>query len=118
MKELKHPNIVRLHDVIHNTTTLTLVFELCHQDLKKFIESRFRDNGQRYSLKEESVMGLMYQLLRGVAYCHANRVLHRDLKPQNILITRGGVLKLADFGLARAFGVPVNSFSSEVSSLS
>ena len=54
---------------------------------------------------------------QGVAYCHQHRVLHRDLKPQNLLISRGGELKLADFGLARAFGIPVRSYTHEVVTL-
>lgn len=57
----------------------------------------------------------LYQILRGIAYCHSHRVLHRDLKPQNLLIDRRtNVLKLADFGLARAFGIPVRTFTHEV----
>jgi serine/threonine protein kinase len=52
--------------------------------------------------------------VQGIAFCHDNRVLHRDLKPQNLLINRRGELKIGDFGLARAFGVPVNTFSNEV----
>lgn len=57
----------------------------------------------------------LYQILRGIAYCHAHRVLHRDLKPQNLLIDRRtNALKLADFGLARAFGIPVRTFTHEV----
>jgi serine/threonine protein kinase len=57
----------------------------------------------------------LYQILRGIAYCHSHRVLHRDLKPQNLLIDRRtNALKLADFGLARAFGIPVRTFTHEV----
>src|SRR5947208_2170388 len=46
---------------------------------------------------------------QGIAFCHDHRVLHRDLKPQNILINNKGQLKLADFGLARAFSIPVST---------
>ena len=113
LKELKHINILRLYDVIHTETKLVLVFEYCEQDLKKYMDTR----GERGALHPETVRSFMYQLLKGTAYCHSNRVLHRDLKPQNLLINRKGELKLGDFGLARAFGVPVNTFSNEVSRL-
>ena len=52
-----------------------------------------------------------------MAYCHSHNVLHRDLKPQNLLINKNGELKLADFGLARAFGIPVKVYSAEVVTL-
>src|SRR6201992_2744810 len=113
MKELKHENIVSLHDVIHTENKLMLVFEFMDKDLKKYMDSR----GNRGALDPGTIKSFMFQLLRGIAFCHENRVLHRDLKPQNLWINTKGQLKLADFGLARAFGIPVNTFSNEVVTL-
>jgi len=111
LKELKHPNIVRLYDVIHTEKKLTLVFEYLDQDLKKYLDEC---GGE---IPRATMKSFLYQLLRGVAFCHEHRVLHRDLKPQNLLINKKGELKLADFGLARAFGIPVRSYSHEVVTL-
>ncbi|XP_023242571.1 cyclin-dependent kinase 2-like [Centruroides sculpturatus] len=63
------------------------------------------------------IASYLWQLLQGIAYCHSHRVLHRDLKPQNLLIDIEGNIKLADFGLARAFGVPLRSYTHEVVTL-
>ncbi|KAJ2664470.1 cyclin-dependent kinase 5 [Coemansia sp. RSA 1200] len=111
LKELKHPNIVGLFDVLHTEKKLTLVFEFMDSDLKKFVDAYGGD------LDPLTVKHLLYQLLCGISYCHRNRVLHRDLKPQNLLINKRGDLKLGDFGLARAFGIPVRSYSHEVVTL-
>lgn len=111
LKELQHPNIVRLYDVVHTENKLTLVFEFLDQDLKKYLD--VCDSG----LDIPILKSFLYQLLTGVAYCHHHRVLHRDLKPPNLLINREGQLKLADFGLARAFGIPVRSYTHEVVTL-
>lgn len=111
LKELQHPNIVRLYDVVHTEHKLTLVFEFLDQDLKKYLD--VCDSG----LDIPILKSFLYQLLTGVAYCHHHRVLHRDLKPPNLLINREGQLKLADFGLARAFGIPVRSYTHEVVTL-
>jgi len=111
LKELQHPNIVRLYDVVHSEHKLTLVFEFLDQDLKNYLD--VCDNG----LDPPILKSFLFQLLTGVAYCHHHRVLHRDLKPPNLLINREGQLKLADFGLARAFGIPVRSYTHEVVTL-
>ena len=108
---MQHPNIVRLYDVVHTERRLTLVFEYLDQDLKKYLD--ICEGG----LETTILKSFLYQLLCGVAFCHTHRVLHRDLKPQNLLINREGKLKLADFGLARAFGIPVRSYTHEVISL-
>lgn len=113
MKELKHANIVRLYDVIHTENKLNLVFEYMDKDLKKYMDT----HGTKGALDPKTVKSFMHQLLKGIQFCHENRVLHRDLKPQNLLINSRGQLKLADFGLARAFGIPVNTFSNEVVTL-
>ncbi|OAA54096.1 negative regulator of the pho system protein [Niveomyces insectorum RCEF 264] len=113
MKELKHENIVALHDVIHTENKLMLVFEYMDGDLKKYMDT----HGERGALQPMLIKSFMYQLLKGIDFCHQNRVLHRDLKPQNLLINSKGQLKLGDFGLARAFGIPVNTFSNEVVTL-
>ncbi|CDH50777.1 cyclin-dependent protein kinase [Lichtheimia corymbifera JMRC:FSU:9682] len=122
MKELKHPNIVRLLDVIHTESKLILVFEYMEQDLKKYMDMAARTGGSHHhaggsALETTIIKTFMYHLLKGIAYCHENRVLHRDLKPQNLLINKRLELKLGDFGLARAFGIPVNTFSNEVVTL-
>lgn len=111
LKELQHPNIVRLFDVVHTERKLTLVFEFLDQDLKKYLD--ICDSG----LDLPILKSFLYQLLNGIAHCHHHRILHRDLKPPNLLINREGQLKLADFGLARAFGIPVRSYTHEVVTL-
>mmetsp|Transcript_23333 Transcript_23333/g.30262 ORF Transcript_23333/g.30262 Transcript_23333/m.30262 type:complete len:132 (+) Transcript_23333:179-574(+) len=75
LKELQHPNIVRLYDVVHTERKLTLVFEFLDQDLKKYLD--VCESG----LEATILKSFLYQLLNGVAFCHMHRVLHRDLKP-------------------------------------
>ncbi|KAG0630307.1 hypothetical protein M758_1G168700 [Ceratodon purpureus] len=113
LKEMHHSNIVRLQDVVHSEKRLYLVFEYLDLDLKKHM-----DTCPDLAKDPRLIKTFLYQILRGIAYCHAHRVLHRDLKPQNLLIDRRtNALKLADFGLARAFGIPVRTFTHEVVTL-
>uniref|UniRef100_A0A3B3HXG3 Cyclin-dependent kinase 14 n=1 Tax=Oryzias latipes TaxID=8090 RepID=A0A3B3HXG3_ORYLA len=68
-------------------------------------------------LHPDNVKLFLFQLLRGLSYIHQRYILHRDLKPQNLLISDTGELKLADFGLARAKSVPSHTYSNEVVTL-
>lgn len=111
LKDLKHVNIVCLHDIIHTKSNLTFVFEFVQTDLSTYLE---KNPG---GLNPHNVKLFLFQLLRGLAYCHRRKVLHRDLKPQNLLISEQGELKLADFGLARAKSVPSQTYSNEVVTL-
>ncbi|GBN80956.1 Cyclin-dependent kinase 18, partial [Araneus ventricosus] len=80
-------------------------------DLKKYLDY------VGCPINVNNVKIFLFQLLRGLAYCHRRKVLHRDLKPQNLLINEKGELKLADFGLARAKSVPTKTYSNEVVTL-
>ncbi|KAK6537162.1 Cyclin-dependent kinase catalytic subunit [Orbilia ellipsospora] len=114
LKEMNDPNIVRLYNIVHaDGHKLYLVFEFCDSDLKKYMETI--PKGQ--PLDKTIVKKFMAQICDGVRFCHSRRILHRDLKPQNLLIDKEGNLKLADFGLARAFGVPLRTYTHEVVTL-
>ncbi|CAB4056516.1 CDK9 [Lepeophtheirus salmonis] len=104
---LKHDNIVNLYEICqqyscHNKTTFYLVFEFCEHDLAGLLSNV----KVQFSLGE--IKKVMQQILEGLFYIHANKIIHRDMKAANILITRQGVLKLADFGLARAISINKN----------
>ncbi|XP_023014578.1 cyclin-dependent kinase 1 [Leptinotarsa decemlineata] len=113
LKELRHPNVVSLEDVMMEEQRLYLIFEFLSMDLRKYLDKietgKFMD--------PKLVKSYLYQINEAILFCHQRRVLHRDLKPQNLLITADGVIKVADFGLGRAFGVPVRVYTHEVVTL-
>jgi len=114
LKELKDENIVRLLDIVHADQKLYLVFEFLDVDLKRYIET---GNQNQKPISLQIVKKFTHQLNSGLLYCHSHRILHRDLKPQNLLIDNRYNLKLADFGLARAFGIPMRTYTHEVVTL-
>lgn len=105
-----HPNIVLIHEVVHENQKLYLILEHMESDLKKLMDQH--DDG---CLPETVVKEFMRQLLTAVSTCHAHNVIHRDLKPQNLLVC-GKTLKVADFGLARHYST-AKTFTHEVATL-
>ncbi|KAG8554575.1 hypothetical protein GDO81_003835 [Engystomops pustulosus] len=112
---LKHENVVNLIEICRTKVSPTanqynrykgsifLVFDFCEHDLAGLLSNTH----VKFTLAE--IKKVMQMLLNGLYYIHRNKILHRDMKAANVLITRDGVLKLADFGLARAFSLAKNS---------
>lgn len=108
LQELKHPHVIELVDCFPHKRNLNLVFECCESDLEAVIKDKFLNLGT------PAIKSYLQMTLKAVGYCHKAWVLHRDLKPNNLLIAPNGALKLADFGLARVFGSPNRKFTHQV----
>lgn len=133
IQECRHPNIVQLHDVFSTQAFLFLIFECLDMDLREFIKQhttqkfcrdlRIMGSTRPGSFRDgHSLRNATAQCFRGLAHCHGRRILHRDLKPQNVLVDlsrtlQPGWLKLADFGLARAYNLPLRAYTHEVVTL-
>jgi serine/threonine protein kinase len=131
LRELDHPNVVKLLDIIQTqgggtngsstgSAGLYLVFEYVAHDLKTFMDQNqtSEDISERVGLPPLTTKTFMKQILAGVGYCHTYRILHRDLKPHNLLISADGQhVKLADFGLARLSAIPNGPYTFEVVTL-
>jgi protein kinase len=94
LRKLLHPNIVKLKEVIRENDELHLVFEFMNANLYEFMKARTKP------IPEGTVRNVMFQTLQALNHCHKNGYFHRDMKPENLLIS-GETVKLADFGLAR-----------------
>lgn len=103
LQELDHPNIIKLYAVFSTKgQNLNLVLEQLPQgDLLKLIQDT-----ANVTYTPSDIKSWMLMLMRATWFCHANYVLHRDIKPNNLLIASNGSIKLADFGLARSFADP------------
>ncbi|KAJ7978055.1 Protein kinase superfamily protein [Quillaja saponaria] len=99
LRRLDHPNVVKLEGLVTSrmSCSLYLVFEYMEHDLAGLAASP----GIKFT--EPQVKCYMHQLLSGLEHCHKRYVLHRDIKGSNLLIDNGGILKIADFGLASLF---------------
>ncbi len=111
LKSLKHVNVIELKDVVLSQTNAYLVMNLCHCDLRKHLNEMKRTG--RHMIDSQQLKSFIHQILEAISYCHDRRVLHRDLKPDNILLDQGReIVTVADFGMARLF-VPNQKLSDQ-----
>ncbi|OHS99933.1 Cyclin-dependent kinase A-2 [Tritrichomonas foetus] len=108
LRSVSHPNIVKLEDVIIKQGSLTLVFEYLEFDLRRFL------NHSRKTISMKLLKSYAFQMLAGINALHSHRIIHRDIKPDNILLNKDGFLKICDFGLARYFTIPMRKYSANV----
>ncbi|CAI5519787.1 unnamed protein product [Closterium sp. Naga37s-1] len=111
LQELHHPHIIDLIDIYPHKRNLNLVLEFMETDLENIIKDR------SLHLSPADIKAFMRMTLEGLAYCHGKWVLHRDMKPNNLLIGPTGELKIADFGFARLFGSPDRKLTHQVFAL-
>ncbi|XP_056663843.1 serine/threonine-protein kinase 36 isoform X2 [Monodelphis domestica] len=95
MRGLRHPNIIQMLDSFETDKEVVVVTDYAEGELFQILE----DDGK---LPEDQVQAIAAQLVSALYYLHSHRILHRDMKPQNILLAKGGGIKLCDFGFARA----------------
>jgi cell division cycle 2-like protein len=109
----KHENVINVMEICVGSTKdkIFIAMEFLEHDLKGLMETM----KSKFTIGE--VKTLMHQLMLGVDHLHDNWILHRDLKTSNLLLNHRGVLKIADFGLAREYGSPLNDYTQVVVTL-
>lgn len=91
MYELKHRNIAKLYDHIEDKDNIYFIMEFCEKNSLQTITRRKKQS-------ENAVKPIIYQILKGLEYIHSKKMIHRDLKLENILIDKDEVVKITDFG--------------------
>lgn len=100
LQELSHENVIGLLDVFGHKSNVSLVFEFVDTDLEVIIKD------SKIVLTPGNIKSYILQTLKGLEYLHMSWIMHRDLKPNNLLVNREGILKIGDFGLAKFYGSP------------
>ena len=111
LRKLQHQNIVRLLDATATRQDVSLVLEFVDMDLARYMKE---SHGR---LDPRITRSLSQQLMLGIEFCHRNSIMHRDIKPQNLLVDSKLQLKITDFGLARMYSVPVPAYTREIVTL-
>ncbi|XP_062372767.1 cyclin-dependent kinase-like 2 isoform X2 [Sardina pilchardus] len=108
LKQLRHENLVSLLEVCKRRRRWYLVFEFVDRNLLDELE--FHSSG----LEKNRCRTYLYQILRALSYCHQHNIIHRDVKPENVLVSQQGVVKLCDFGFARTLALPGEAYTDYV----
>ncbi|XP_038070476.1 cyclin-dependent kinase 10-like isoform X2 [Patiria miniata] len=110
---LRHKNVVELKEVVvgSHLDSIFLVMMYCEQDLASLLDN------MPAPFTEAQVKCIALQMMNGLQFLHDNFIIHRDLKVSNLLLTDKGCLKIADFGLARTFGIPFRPMTPRVVTL-
>ncbi|KAK9507786.1 hypothetical protein O3M35_007563 [Rhynocoris fuscipes] len=108
LQELHHPNIIGLLDVYGYKSNVSLVFDFMDTDLEVIIKDT------NIVLTPANVKAYTLMTLLGLEYLHNSWILHRDLKPNNLLINSEGILKIGDFGLAKFYASPNRIYTHQV----
>ncbi|KAL3093117.1 hypothetical protein niasHT_022567 [Heterodera trifolii] len=108
LMEIRHDNIITLLDVIGHRTSIQLVFDFMETDLENVIKD------SETILQHSHIKNMLLQVFLGLEHLHLLFILHRDLKPNNLLMNTSGRIKIADFGLARYFGSPNRYYTHQV----
>jgi len=108
LQELSHPNVLALLDIFGHKSSISLVLDHMETDLEIIIKDT------SLMLSPAHIKSFTVMTCQGLEYLHDNWILHRDMKPNNLLLDKNGVLKICDFGLAKTFGSPNRQYTHQV----